>query len=328
MEVTHPQWRRVVARLFGVEPDAVSVREDELRVGSSAYRLDRGVILLDDRPVSDQTERGTGEDVRRSFSEEWEAYGAILPEHEQEFSAYFDVVDLKSLASSLVIDLGCGSGRWSAKIAAHCDAIVLVDFSDAIFVARRNLEDVPNAVFFRGDVTSLPFANDSVDFLFSLGVLHHLDSPCLPAARELMRLGPRGLFYLYYALDNRPVYYRGLLRAVTATRRSLGRVHSESTRRRLSRAVAWGVYRPMVGVGSVTARMGVRAPIPLYESYKGKSIARIEQDAYDRFFTSIEQRVSRDEIRHALSGFEIAFSPQEPFWHFLVTREPGTGGSQ
>ena len=321
MDVGSPDWSATVARLFGVRPEDVVAEDGHVRIGSHAYHIDRDVVLLDEQIVRDSTQRGTGDDVRRSFSEEWKAYGSILPEHDEEFAAYFDIVDLASLRDSLVVDLGCGSGRWSAKLAPHAGAVVLVDFSDAIFVARENLSDAPNAVFFRGDVTNLPFANDSVDFLFSLGVLHHLDRPCLPVARDLMRLGPRGLFYLYYALDNRPDYYRALLSLVTASRRSLGRVESEKSRQRISRALALGVYRPMVGIGALADKAGIKAPVPLYESYRGKSVERIEQDAYDRFFTSIEQRVSRQEIEACFSGVgEVAISESEPYWHFLVAR--------
>ncbi len=321
MKVGSPEWTLTVARLFGLSPAEIVAGGDQVRIGNTTYRIDRGVVLLDDQVVRESTRRGTGEDVRRSFSEEWQTYGAILPEHDDEFAAYFDVVELASLRDSLVVDLGCGSGRWSAKLAPHVGTITLVDFSDAIFVAKENLSDAPNAIFFRGDVTQLPFADNSADFLFSLGVLHHLDRPCLPVARDLMRLGPRGLFYLYYALDNRPDYYRRLLAMVTASRRSLGRIESERARRRISRALAWGVYRPMVGLGALAKKVGVQAPVPLYESYRGKSVDRIEQDAYDRFFTSIEQRVSRAHIREAFGEhFCVELSEHEPFWHFLVTK--------
>lgn len=108
---------------------------------------------------------------------------------------------------------------------------------------------------------------------------------------------------------------------MTAARRGLGRVESESARRRISRSLAWGVYRPMVAAGHLARKMGVNAPVPLYESYRGKSIDRIEQDAYDRFFTSIEQRVTREQIRAALPApWQVRFSDNEPFWHFLVER--------
>ena len=312
-----------MAQLFGVRPDEVVAEDGQVRIANTTYRIDRDVVLLDERIVRESTQRGTGEDVRRSFSEEWQTYRSLLPEHDEEFAAYFDIVDLSSLRDSLVVDLGCGSGRWSAKLSPHVGTIALVDFSDAIFVARENLSDAPNAVFFRGDVTNLPFVDNSVEFLFSLGVLHHLDQPCLPVARDLMRLGPRGLFYLYYALDNRPDYYRRLLAVVTASRRSLGRVKSEKSRRRISRALALGIYRPMVGIGALADKAGITAPVPLYESYKGKSVDRIEQDAFDRFFTSIEQRVSRREIKECFARVgEVTVSESEPYWHFLVDRSP------
>jgi SAM-dependent methyltransferase len=321
MNVGDPQWQEIVARLFGVEPVELTVAKDSFAVHGQSYPIDRGVVLLDSKTVDSAAPKGTGEDVRRSFSEEWQTYSSILPEHETEFAAYFDLVDLATLKTATVADLGCGSGRWSVKLAPSCHAIVLIDFSDAIFVAKENLRDVSNAVFFRGDVTDLPFANDCFDFQFSLGVLHHLERPCLPVAKELMRLSPETLFYLYYALDNRPTYYQVMLAMVTGVRRGLGKVHSEWARKQLARTIAVGVYRPMVGLGSLIERLGVKAPVPLYETYKNKSIDRIEQDAYDRFFTSIEQRVSRAQITNAFEGsFEVKFSESEPFWHFLVQR--------
>jgi hypothetical protein len=76
----------------------------------------------------------------------------------------------------------------------------------------------------------------------------------------------------------------------------------------------------MVGVGAAAHAVGVKAPVTLYESYRGKSIDRIEQDAYDRFFTSIEQRVSREEIAEAFADFDLGFSLGEPYWHFTVKR--------
>ena len=319
MEIGSVEWSHVVAHLFGVRVEAVHFHADVVTVGNRRFQLDRGVILLDEQEVHLETERGTVEDVRRSFSEEWRSYGTLMPEHELEFAAYFDLLDINSLKDSVVVDLGCGSGRWSSKLAQHCRIIVLVDFSDAIFVAKENMANADNAIFFRGDVTNLPFADSSVDLLFSLGVLHHLDQPCLPIARHLMRLGPQGLFYLYYALDNRPWYFKSLLQGVTGIRSAMGRVKSERARRRISRALAVCVYRPMVGLGRAVERLGLNSPVPLSETYRRKSIDRIEQDAYDRFFTSIEQRVSREDIERAFSPeWRVTFSEREPFWHFLV----------
>ena len=61
--------------------------------------------------------------------------------------------------------------------------------------------------------------------------------------------------------------------------------------------------------------------VPLYDFYKGKSLGRIEQDVYDRFFTRIEQRVTRREIESLRDSFaEVTVSPNLPYWHFLARR--------
>ena len=292
-----------------------------LSVSSRCYPIVDGVILLDECPVSDTTQRGTQDDVRRSFSEEWGAFGDILPEHDDEFSGYFDLVPLRSLSGKTVMDIGCGSGRWSRIIASKCDVVVLIDFSDAIFVAKRNLGDTSNAIFFRGNLNDLPFVNDCADFLFCLGVLHHLELNCLEATRRTMRLSRNGLFYLYYALDNRPPYYSPLLKVVTVTRQACTRVRSRRVRLWLSRLIALTVYKPLVVLGSVLSTANVELDVPLHAGYKNKSLRRIEQDVYDRFFTSIEQRVTRSQIFHELSTeFEIEISNREPYWHFTLQR--------
>lgn len=311
----------LVARLFGVSQSHVRVEAESIHVGSLSFPIDRGVVLLDEAVVRKNAIPGTKDDVRHSFSEEWKVYSALLPEHDAEFAAYFDLIDLSSLNERVVLDLGCGSGRWSEKIAPFCEAVVLVDFSDAIFVAKNNLSEIENALFFRGDITDLPFVDDCADLLFSLGVLHHLDRPCLPVAEELMRFAPRGLFYLYYDLDNRPIYFQWVLTWVTKMRTLLTRIRSESVRRFVSKVIAVCIYKPMVMLGQFTEFLRLDIAVPLSEGYRGKSVRRIEQDAYDRFFTSIEQRVSRVEITSFFeSKFSVEVSDDEPYWHFELMR--------
>jgi hypothetical protein len=61
--------------------------------------------------------------------------------------------------------------------------------------------------------------------------------------------------------------------------------------------------------------------IPLYEGYRGNSLKRIEQDVYDRFFTQIEQRVTRKEIMSLKDTFsEIVISEGLPYWHFTCKK--------
>jgi SAM-dependent methyltransferase len=312
-------------RLFGTED--VIVGNTELRIAKRAYEVVDDVIVLlpPERRPGSWTDPPADDDgaaaVQQTFGREWMAFDRILPEHQREFERYFDLIDLTALANSLVADLGCGIGRYSYFLAASCRRLVLVDFSEAIFVARRNMAHLPSPIFIMGDVTRLPWADDAVDFAFSLGVLHHLQIDALESVRSLRRLTPHLLVYLYYALDNRPAHFRLLLQAVTGVRRRTARLRNERVRQGLTALIAAGVYRPLVALGRLARPLGLDRAVPLAETYAEMSMARIRQDVYDRFFTPIEQRVSRRQIEGLVGDFAtVTVSDFAPYWHFDCRR--------
>lgn len=305
----------VVADLFGVPIDDVRLEPRRAVVADREYPIEHGVIVLLDQHHGD-----IAADVQRSFGKEWTSYGAILPEHERELGRYFDLVDLDGLRDQRLLDLGCGSGRWSVLLAPRAREIVLVDFSEAIFVARDNVRRAghDNVVCFRADVTALPFRDGCADLAYALGVLHHLPIPCLDAVRGLGRLAPELLVFLYYALDNRPVYWRALLAGVTVARRALARVGDEPVRKAIAKLGARALYRPLIRAGDALERFGRGSSVPLWDGYHGMSDERIEQDVYDRFFTRIEQRVTREQIASLRDTFaHVEISPGLPYWHFV-----------
>lgn len=307
---------RALQEIFGVSD--VEVKVDRVRIGRVEFPVADDVIDLMGTP---RRRTDFAEDIQYTFGAEWRKHGELLPEHAAEFAQYFDIVNLAALKDARVCDLGCGSGRWSSFLRDRCRELVLVDFSDAIYVARQNLRGANHCLFFKADVLSLPFADDCVDFVLCLGVLHHLPVPCLDAVRNLRRLAPRLLIFLYYALDNRPWYFRGLLRLVNVARRRLSRIRSPLFRSAFALFGAVAIYRPLVALGTLLRPLGLGTSVPLYEVYRGKSVRRIQQDVYDRFFTRIEQRVSRAEIDALRSDFaEVRISSGLPYWHFLLTR--------
>jgi SAM-dependent methyltransferase len=266
---------------------------------------------------------GIARDIQFTFGEEWKGFPEFLPEHEKEFQQYFDLVDLGSLANMRIGDLGCGIGRWSHFLKDRCREMVLLDFSEAIFVARENLRGAGNALFFLGDLREMPFRDDFADFLFSLGVLHHLPTGALEEVRALSRCAPTLLVFLYYALDNRPAFWRGLLSAVTGVRLALSRAKGPRHRSALTWAFTICVYLPLIALGHAVRPFGLAGKVPLYDFYRGKSLRRIRQDVYDRFFTRIEQRFRKEEILALRDTFrEVVVSDDPPYWHFLCRREP------
>jgi SAM-dependent methyltransferase len=104
----------------------------------------------------------------------------------------------EDLAGKLVLDVGCGMGRF-AEVATRWGAHVIgVDLSLAAEVTARNLAD-RSATVFQADVFHLPFAPGSFDYIYSIGVLHHTPN-CEQAFRvlpDLLKPGGRIAIWLY-----------------------------------------------------------------------------------------------------------------------------------
>jgi ubiquinone/menaquinone biosynthesis C-methylase UbiE len=100
-----------------------------------------------------------------------------------------------------VLDVGTGPGVLLVELATRRPDLRLtgVDLSaDMITAATHNLERFGGrAVAVAGDVTSLPWADNSFDLIVSSLSLHHWDEP-EAAVPELARvLRPGGLIYIY-----------------------------------------------------------------------------------------------------------------------------------
>jgi len=89
----------------------------------------------------------------------------------------------ETLQGKLVLDVGCGMGRF-AEVATRWGArVVGIDLSAAAQVAARNLAE-RDFIALQADVFSLPFALESFDYIYSIGVLHHTPD-CEKAVKSL-----------------------------------------------------------------------------------------------------------------------------------------------
>jgi len=89
---------------------------------------------------------------------------------------------------NIILDLGCGTGRFSESLAAHFDAEVIgIDPSEKMLdQARRKLRD-HRVRYQLGCAEAIPLANESVDLVFMSMCFHHFKDPML-AARECRRV--------------------------------------------------------------------------------------------------------------------------------------------
>jgi ubiquinone/menaquinone biosynthesis C-methylase UbiE len=217
------------------------------------------------------------------------------------------------------MDVGCGSGRWSVMVAPRVGHLHLLDASaDALNVARANLAAAKNVTFHHASVGQLPLPDGSLDFAFSLGVLHHVPDT-QAAIREIaakLKPGAPFLIYLYYALDNRPAWYRALWKFSNLFRVVISSL-PEKPRLWISQIIAVFVYWPLARLAALVERLGFSAAALPLESYKHRAFYVMRTDAYDRFCTRLEQRFTREQIGGMLAaaGFQdVRFSDRVPYW--------------
>jgi SAM-dependent methyltransferase len=282
--------------------------------------------------------RGANHDARTvdGFGREWTSFDQrrLDPrEHRELFEAYFRVFPWETLPGGAVgFDLGCGSGRWAKLVAPRVGRLHCLDASvEAVRVARGSLVDAPNCTFTAASVDALPLPDASMDFGYSLGVLHHVpDTPAgIRACVAKLRPGAPFLLCLYYAFDNRPRWFRWLWRTTEIGRALVSRLPFP-LRRGVTEVIAVTVYWPLARAASLGERLGVDVDAWPLSFYRRRSLYTMRTDALDRFGTLLEQRFTAAQIRQMMEAAgleEIRFSDSPPYW-CAVGRRKGGGRSE
>jgi len=259
-----------------------------------------------------------------SFGEEWSKFSNfseedILIAGDQ----YFDIVSKDIYVDKYILDVGCGSGRWSKYLSEKAKAIEAIDPSDAVFSAAKLLGNDENVRISRASVDNIPFADNTFDLVFSLGVLHHVPDTQAAMNKCVKKVKPGGYFlvYLYYSLDNRGFLFKSLFYISNIMRNIISRLPPKP-KKLICDVLAILIYMPFVIVSKLIGYFGftnILRHIPL-SYYANKSINIIRNDSLDRFGTPLEQRFSKKEIHKMMvnCGLEdIVFSSSAPFWHAI-----------
>jgi SAM-dependent methyltransferase len=263
-------------------------------------------------------------EVVAHFGDEWQRFDQAAlgtRERTEMFDAYFHVFPWAQLPPGAVgIDAGCGSGRWAALVAPRVGLLHCVDASaGALAVARRNVRaNATNAIFTQASIDALPMADDSLDFGYSLGVLHHMPDPAAGLRALVAKLKPGApcLVYLYYAFDNRPAWFRALWRASDLLRRGISRL-PPSVGHAVADAVAVAVYWPLARLARLGERIGLDVTTVPLAAYRRRSLYTMRTDALDRFATGLEHRFTRAEVAAMMGAAglgQIRVSETAPYW--------------
>jgi len=256
------------------------------------------------------------------FGDEWSRFDqSDLPQAEQQllFDEYFSVFPWKDISKeSTGFDLGCGTGRWAKSVAPKVKKLICIDPSSALDIAKKNLSNFDNCVFDNATVDEMPMQDNSMDFGYSLGVLHHVPDTALGIKQcvKKLKIGAPLLLYLYYRFDNRPWWFR-LIWFVTDLLRRIVSKMPYKLRYVSSQIISIIVYFPLARFALFLEKLNFNVSNFPLSSYKNLSFYTMRTDALDRFGTRLEQRFTRKEIKNMMrnAGLEnIEFSNSKPFW--------------
>jgi SAM-dependent methyltransferase len=153
----------------------------------------------------------------------------------------------------VMLDAGCGAAFSAlALFEPILDQIRYVgtDVSTAVEVAKLRFEERGlNAAFMQADLNQLPLPDESVDLIFSEGVLHHTDDTrnALAAVARLLKPGGRILFYVYRK--------KGLIREFTDD-------YVRSRMEAMTPEQGWEAMIPLTRLGVVLGELNIEIDVP------------------------------------------------------------------
>jgi 2-polyprenyl-3-methyl-5-hydroxy-6-metoxy-1,4-benzoquinol methylase len=221
--------------------------------GLSCEQCGKRYRILDGIPrfVADESYAGSfGYQWKRFRRVQLDSYNGTEFSHERFFS--ITGWSPEELRGKLVLDAGCGSGRF-VEVSLECGAnLVAVDLSEAIEACSENVES-HSAFLCQASLYELPFEKETFDYVYCIGVIQHTPDP--PAAVKALgeMVKPGGQLGLWmYELDWKSYLgttgFKYLLRPlVKRWKRDTQMEFSEKLTRTFWPLVRWAKARGLLG---------------------------------------------------------------------------------
>lgn len=258
------------------------VAGDPLRcVEGHAFEVRNGLPRLVVETRADEKVKDLTLATRQAFGDQWVRSGDQARVTLADLYLHLPTGTDKSIFSGLVLDAGCGMGRYTTLAATLGATAVGIDLSHAVDKAAATW---PNATFIQADISCAPFAPNSFDLVYSFGVLHHLPYPLagFRACFDLVRPGGMLLAWVYSA-------HGGVLRSTR--RRCRGVVaRVPSLHEPLAWAAALALWGLIVVPGRVAGRRGGRLGF-----YRDKGLRQVYVDCHDALIAPKESYLSAED---------------------------------
>lgn len=194
-------------RITGVLDSCIAMLESASSLGSYFTQQ----IITIDHVAS---ERSTPSGRRPEEDETQQVYGRLWDDFDKDnyFEESVELLDARlknsgvsrpDFKDKVVLDLGCGSGRFTMAMAmAGAKQAHGVDMGVKSLENARTIADkagISNIEFKVGDALSLPYENDTFDFVWCNGVLHHTKDMefGIKEMHRVLKTGSQAFLYLY-----------------------------------------------------------------------------------------------------------------------------------
>lgn len=235
----------------------------------------------------------TYNDTIRKYSFLWSKSRHTKLFEKYHFNAMQEILPEKIVTGSIGLDLGCGSGEDTFIMAKNNPSVRIIgmDISEGAYVASRLSSSLKNAIILRGTGSSIPLKNETCDFVYSFGVLHHMHDYKKGLLEIFRVLKKRSPFFLYLYEDHTgsPLKYVGV-KIIAIIRKITVKIPP-----RILYVLSYAISPVLVLLFSYPAKIFKRFKLTygLYEKTPfnfGHSLFSLKGDIYDRFATPTEIR--------------------------------------
>ena len=109
---------------------------------------------------------------------------------DREYAALKRMLNLK--ATDNLLDIGCGDGFWTSRLAQNCGRVVGLEPDLKTLGYAQRFHNLPNITYVCGVAESLPFSDGAFDKVLSVSCLEHFADPWRGIAEIARVLRPGG----------------------------------------------------------------------------------------------------------------------------------------
>lgn len=284
---------------------AGEVEEGTLTCAACAvrYPVTRGVPRL----LRDTADALNVRTVRR-FEWQWRRFNhaqlELAPRLRELFLDWVRPLTREDFRGKVVLDAGCGMGRWTMQAAGmRAHDVVAVDLGGSVDIAYANTAHLDNVHVVQADIMELPL-QPVFDVVMCIGVLHHMPDPAAGFRSLSALLAPGGTISAWvYGEENNGWVLATVdrLRGAVTSRLPGRLLHALTTPlAALIWAAAHWVYE-----GPRAARL----PYAPYMAYlKSYGLATINNIVFDQLTPHVARYLPRQEVQRWLDEGEFAES--------------------